>query len=239
MTVRTILKTTSLVALAFLAVGVAVAPASAGQKRQKPPTPQTVLYELTENMALDNLGNPTVRTATAALQGTARPGTPLCPAELLQLLVGYGLLNNTNEPCTVTAIGNDSVGLATGAGELWGTFAVVINLDNPVDAAELVVMTGAFRGTMQVLADASGQLPLIALSGGELTYETVLGVPAAAFGLTSATFNGIFRLPFVLPGEDVGSWRGPFYLGEAGMFKVKRHEYSLDSPTVRVEINWD
>ena len=37
------------------------------------------LYEVTENMSLDNLSMPTLRTATAALQGTAKLGSPLCP----------------------------------------------------------------------------------------------------------------------------------------------------------------
>ena len=34
------------------------------------------LYEVTENMSLDDLSMPTLRTATAALQGTAKLGSP-------------------------------------------------------------------------------------------------------------------------------------------------------------------
>ena len=41
------------------------------------------LYELTENMQLDNLQKPTLRTASAALLGTEDVGTPICPAALL------------------------------------------------------------------------------------------------------------------------------------------------------------
>src|SRR5678816_3834192 len=62
------------------------------------------LYEVTENMSLDNLSMPTLRTATAALQGTARLGSPLCPVDLIHLLAGLGLLTRTDKPCTVTAV---------------------------------------------------------------------------------------------------------------------------------------
>ena len=74
------------------------------------------LYEVTENMSLDNLSMPTLRTATAALQGTAKLGSPLCPVDLIQLLVGLGLLTRADKPCTVTAVGNDEISTETGSG---------------------------------------------------------------------------------------------------------------------------
>src|SRR5262249_40503156 len=46
-------------------------PASAGPG-------SATLYELTENMQLDTLSKPTLRTASAALQGMSNLGTPLC-----------------------------------------------------------------------------------------------------------------------------------------------------------------
>jgi hypothetical protein len=221
------------------------------------------LYELTENMGLDNLQNPTVRTAMAALQGTARSGSALCPPALVGLLRQLGLIHSTlspAKPCTVTAIGTDAIDLATGGGTLTGTFAVVVNADNQADGAELVVMEGDFAGNMQLLVDGNGSpLPLIAIpcSGpstcGTLTPKSVLGVPLAYLGyyfpgLTAemfppAAFGGIFRLPFV---QAHGSGKqkarrniDAFYLTDDGKtVKVKRDEMSLGMPTVRVEITF-
>ena len=220
------------------------------------------LYEVTENMSLDDLGAPTTRTATAALQGTAQLGSPLCPAELVNLLArapkdgGLGLLTSADKPCTITAIGSDEVDLATGAGSLEGGFAVVINLDNITDAPEFVVMTGQFKGNMQVLVDMSAnpptQLPLIALTDGTFEPQFVLGekiqpgVPI--FGLDPATFapasfSGVFRLPFALDrrGKRMRPHptRDAFYLGDRGqLIKVKPEEWSLGFPTVLVEIEF-
>ncbi|HEU5324131.1 MAG TPA: hypothetical protein VFX28_25235, partial [Methylomirabilota bacterium] len=156
--------------------------------------PDATLYELTENMLFDQRTH--VRTATAALQGTARAGSPLCPQVLLDQLLAAGLLRQQPARCTITALGSDAVDVSTGAGTLEGGFAVVVNLDNPVDAAELVVMTGSFTGAMQALVDARFQpLPLIQITGGVLTPEHVLGYPAAAFGIGPVPFGGVFRLP--------------------------------------------
>ena len=221
------------------------------------------LYELTENMGLDDLQNPTVRTAMAALQGTARSGSALCPTALVGLLRQLGLITavvSPAKPCTVTALGTDSIDLATGAGTLTGTFAVVVNADNQADGAELVVMEGDFAGNMQLLVDATGKpLPLIAIpcSGAgtcaTLTPRSILGVPLAYLGyyfpgLTAemfapSAFGGVFRLPFV---QTHGSGRHKVrrnvdgsYLTDAGKtVRVKREELSLGMPTVRVEITF-
>jgi hypothetical protein len=224
------------------------------------------LYEVTENMTLDNLSKPTLRSATAALQGMAKPGSPLCPADLIHLLAGLDLLSRGDKPCTVTAVGHDVVDTTTGSGKLDGTFAVVVNLDNTTDAAEFVVMTGTFNGSMQVLADTSvtppRQLPLINLNDGTFTPTDVLGVPIAAVGMicleptkkakkfcldpkdfAPASFTGVFRLPFMV---DRFGWRQraqsnseAFYLGDDGqLIRVKADERSLGFPTVRVEIDF-
>src|ERR1043166_9616042 len=97
------------------------------------------LYELTENMRLDNLSKPTLRTASAALQGTSVVGSPLCPAVLMGLLSMVGLPSGST--CTLTAFGEDGISLAGGNGSFTGAFAVVVNLDNAVAAPEFVVMT--------------------------------------------------------------------------------------------------
>jgi hypothetical protein len=224
------------------------------------------LYEVTENMTLDSLSKPALRSATAALQGTAKPGSPLCPADLIHLLAGLDLLSRGDKPCTVTALGSNDVDTTTGSGELDGTFAVVVNLDNTTDAAEFVVMTGTFNGSMQVVVDTSvnppRRLPLINLNNGTFTPTDVLGVPIPAVGMicleptkkvkkfcldpkdfAPASFTGIFRLPFMV---DRFGWRqraqpnrDAFYLGDDGqLIKVKPDERSLGSPTVRAEIEF-
>ncbi len=211
------------------------------------------LYELTENMGLNDLQHPTVRTAMAALQGTAKVGSALCPQALVQLLQGLGLLTSP-QPCTVTAIGTDEISLATGAGTLTGTFAVVINLDNPVDAAEFVVMEGTFAGNMQLLFNMTttppSALPLIAMPLGTLTPTSILGVPlayVAGLGLSPAQFppthfGGVFRLPFVMNNGKKEKPRrnaDAFYLNDDGRtVKVQKDELSLGWPTVRVEITF-
>ncbi len=151
------------------------------------------LYEVTENMSLDDLSMPTLRTATAALQGTAKLGSPLCPVDLVHLLVGLGLLTRADKPCSITAVGNDAIETATGSGSVDGTFAVVINLDNTTDAPEFVAMTGTFKGSMQVVIDTTAKpprtLPLINLNDGTFTPTDVLGFPISA--RSRATLLGI------------------------------------------------
>ena len=207
------------------------------------------LYELTENMRLDDLSAPSLRTASAALQGAAPVGTPICPSALVELLGTLGL--QTGTMCTITAFAEDTITLATGAGAFTGGFAVVVNADNAVDAPELVVMTGTFGAGMQILANADGNaLPLIQIMNGTVTPTDVLGVPVAYVGLyfkdvtpemfPAAPFTGIFRLPFVMhEGRRVKPPRNAdaFYLGDdGGLINIQRDETSLGYATVRVEI---
>jgi hypothetical protein len=238
--------------------------ASAHDGKSKPVDAK--LYEVTENMSLEpNVMAPTLRTATAALQGTAKLGSPLCPVDLIHLLFGLGLLTRADKPCTVTAVGNDAIETATGSGSVDGTFAVVINLDNATDSPEFVVMTGEFAGKMQVAVDTSvnppRQLPLINLTDGTFTPNEVFGVPINHIGMICleptksgtfcldparfgpAPFTGVFRLPFTV---DKRGWRHrahsskeAFYLGDQGqLIKVQPDERSLGFPTVRVEIDF-
>jgi hypothetical protein len=229
----------AIVGLASLALAGVPAAASAGG---------ATLYELTENMKLDDLTNPTLRTASAALQGTAQVGTGICPTALIALLQTLGL--PTGSSCAITAFAEDAISVQTGAGAFTGGFAVVVNTDNAADAPEMVVMTGEFQADMQVLADASGtMLPLIRISNGVVRPTYVLGVKVAdvgLFGLTPemfpvAAFGGVFRLPFAL--DESGNRKKPkkamdtFYLGDNGeLIRTRPDELSLGFATVRVEI---
>jgi hypothetical protein len=194
-----------------------------------------VLYELTENMAVSG----TSRTATASLQGWAKAGTPLCPDVLIDTLRSHGLVTDV-KTCSVTAVGSDAVDLTTGTGTLWGTFAVVLNLDNAVDPAEYVVMTGRFHGGMQLLG---ADVPLIQIPEGWFEIDDVLGYPAAAFGLGSVRFTGMFRLPFAPRpdgehGDGKAAKRG-YYLSDSGHIeKAHVDELALGAATVRVEVTF-
>jgi hypothetical protein len=233
----------AIVGLASLALAGVPAAASAGG---------ATLYELTENMKLDNLTKPTLRTASAALQGTSQIGTGICPTALIGLLQAIEL--PTGSSCAITAFATDKVSVETGAGTFEGGFAVVVNTDNAADAPEMVVMTGEFKADMQVVVDASGtMLPLIQISNGSVTPKNVLGVPVAYVGLLpvtppvtpemfpAAAFSGVFRLPFAL--DESGNKKKPgkamdtFYLGDNGeLIKTLKDELSLGFATVRVEI---
>ncbi|HXH83970.1 MAG TPA: hypothetical protein VNN07_13730 [Candidatus Tectomicrobia bacterium] len=188
-----------------------------------------VLYEVTENMQFTVNGAVVTRDAIASLQGTAKAGTPLCPTALLQFLLSQGWQVSTTE-CFITAVGQDSIDVATGAGAVSGTFAVVATFtgDNPVDAPEFVVQTGSFAGQMQ----QRGPLPIIDMTG----TMTITAGPAVPF-------VGVFRLPF--SNEPDGTFgpvvrgRDAFYLSDdLKRIVVKPTEYSLGFPTVRVEIQF-
>ena len=212
------------------------------------------LYEVTENMTLDDLSMPTLRSATAALQGTAKLGSPLCPVELVHFLAGLGLVTRTDKPCTVTAVGEDTIDTATGSGEVKGTFAVVVNVDNTTDSPEFVAMTGVFHGDMQVVVDMSAKppkpLPLINLTNGVFEPQKVLDFTIAQLPMLGldpakfapAPFTGVFRLPFTVERHvwrRAFTTRAAFYLGDRGqLIKVQPDERSLGFPTVRVEIDF-
>ncbi len=200
-------------------------------------------YELTEQMTFDGI----TRTGAGSLAGSARAGSALCPA----LLVTFQLVQ-AGAPCYVEATGHDTIDALSGAGELHAHVQVAIQGDNPVDAPEFVVLTGALDGTLQV-TDPDGRLIAI---GGTFVPETVLvpvpngdgsyslvPMPAGSFGLVSSDFAGTVRLPFVLgaDGKARKARRGEAakYLGDDGRpIPVRREEYSLGRATARFELNF-
>jgi hypothetical protein len=223
--------TWSLLGLMFLlfAMMVGPLPALAGG-------PDAILYEVTEDMYLkDAAGNSVAgvdtaarRSAVAQLSGWAKIGTPLCPA-YVRLIVPKA------KRCTVNATGADDLSLATGKGTLGGTYAVVVQGDNNVDAPEFVIMTGTFSGNADLSLSLSQQAPLGLITDG---VGTIDGYAEASF-----KFTGTFRLPFAL--DEVGRHRRvsreskAYYLDDHGYpVEVKDRERSLGIPTVRLEINF-
>jgi len=199
----------------LLALGFGLAPLGASAAPPVPPPGvDLLLYELTENMRLK--GKKLVRrTAVAALAGSVRAGTPLCPTAL-----GVDF-------CTVTGTGADNVNLSTGTGPVWGDLAVVVQDDNPVDGPEFVVMTARFSGTIDLSQAVLSGIPIGTIVG-KLKIKGGGEVP----------FSGVFRLPF-----DLGF--GPVYLVPGAgapcsfdLCPVESNELALDTPTVRFEITF-
>jgi hypothetical protein len=206
---------------------VAAAPAQAASN-------DAVFYELTENMSVEG----TTRIGNGSLMGDAKVGTPLCPDVLIKLLIDNHLIPGSS-PCNVVAYGEDRISLVDGSGTLSATVSVTVEMDNPVDAPEFVVMIGKLTGTMQIV-DPDNRL--IAMSG-TWNPESVLGYPASALGLGSATFTGKVRLPFVK--DEIGKHRKPrrseraYYLGDDGkLIRVHSKEESLGLATARFELDF-
>jgi hypothetical protein len=206
-----------------------------------------VLYELTEKAAFADFVRgsdgpvPTTRRGTSALQGKAKAGTPLCPEVLLDIVLpGLPFHIKETKRCVVTATGHSTLSLipsphGTLRGTITGDFAVVLNTKetNPTDAAELIVMTGTFRGAIEVtdpviITITSGTFHPTALIGG-------LAQPmlCTRLGICSATFTGKFRLPFRIHHEAV-------YKKDSGhVVPVLADERALGEPTVRLEVTFD
>ena len=146
------LTTRMVAALSLMGFAVAGVPALASAKspKQSPPPPAAdgtaTLYELTENMKVVQRNKRkqmpvSRRIATSALSGLASPGSPLCP--ILDPPSG-----GEQPPCVVNVQGMDNISLLTGLGTFQGTFATVMQGDNPVDGPEAVVLRGQFTGQM-------------------------------------------------------------------------------------------
>jgi hypothetical protein len=198
------------VLLFLFAVAIGPEPASAAD---------ATLYELIENMSIVRHGAEEHRLGWAALAGTARPGTLLCPSDPL----------DPGRPCTIHATGTSNVKVATGEGTFRGDFAVVVQGDNDVDGPEVVILTGDFSGVMDFSPAFLGGQP----------YGLVHGTVGVANRAEHAPFTGIFHLPFV-PRNDPE--RKPHYLQFTGLrpngavVRVRSDEKALGQPTVKFEI---
>lgn len=237
------------------------------QAKPAPGANQAFLYELSENATLLNyLGHvllpdptgtsltglidsqtgstvipdvvPATRNAVSELQGYASYPSPLCPANAL-------VTNPKSDTCTVTATGANSVTLVNGSqptgGAVWGTFDVVIQLDNSVDSPEWPLVTGAFYGTITFgqpgvpIGSANG---FFVIGGQVSNARACIGA-----SLTCLPFTAKFRQPFAVSekGDHVKPRRGndAFYLLDNGKLqRVKQDERAVGWPTVRFEVNF-
>ena len=192
----------------------------------------TRLYEVTETVHFGANGmTVTSRDAVAILMGFAPVGTPLCPAEAL-------VTNPAARTCTVTGRGQDSVSLATGTGDVWGTFAVVVNApgNSAVHVPDLPLMTGTFKGTNDLSPAVLRGVPLGSIRG---TF-VIDNDPSK----TPIPFTGTFRLPFALDltggvKEPENEQEDAYYLSDDGtLTRVRSYERSLGFPSVRLEVKF-
>ncbi|PYN82878.1 MAG: hypothetical protein DMD97_00120 [Candidatus Rokuibacteriota bacterium] len=188
--------------LSLLAVAVGPSPAAAAD---------AALYEVFENMAMVRRDGHDYREGWAALMGTARPGTLLCPLAVR---------------CEIHSLGSSRVDVATGKGTFSGYLTVVVQGDNPADGPEATVLTGRFGGSMDFSP---------ALVFGK-PYGTVVGT--VTVGSVSSGFTAVFHLPFAFPDDPT---KTPYYLTftgpqPSGVVPVGDAERALGEPMVKFEI---
>ena len=179
--------------------------------------PNAVLYELTENLKLKPLATGH-RVASSALMGTVAAGTAICPLPV---------------ECAITAMGFDNINTATGKGPIAGTFAVVVQGDNPVDGPELVILQGEFSGKIDLSLASVG---LGSLTNGKWSARGVKGGPLAGLRL-HGSLTGTFRLPFQVAPGVAADMLNPL-VSPPDVVLVQDNELSLGVPTVRLEVDF-
>ena len=202
-------------------------------------TAQASFYELTENMRLVGRGKPR-RVAQSALVGTAQLGSPMCPTALVQAV------SPSAQFCTITAIGEDDINLATGLGPFDAKLTVVVQGDNPVDPPEFVVAKMRVSGRMDFSPAILNGLP----------YGTVKGrLHIIGSDADPVPFVGVFRLPFLgstatrgaicpltpnanpnLPQDLVYVDSGSTGALDGICLDIKQNELSLGWPAVRFDL---
>ena len=213
--------------LLLLALMLGPFPALAGERIRRPVVSNSdaTLYEVTETVRFDTAAglSVTLRDAIATLMGSAKLGTPLCPAVVL-------LTNTAVQTCEISGQGQDSVSLATGLGPVWGKFAVLINAPGNSDdhVPDLPVLTGTFAGDVDLSPAVRAQIPLGYLRNGKLVIDQTGQV---------ISFAGTFRLPFNR--SDDGGRKSDFYLADDGTpIPVRLYERDLGFPLVRLEVTF-
>jgi hypothetical protein len=199
-----------------------------------------VLYELTESMRIMGANKAVKRAATAALAGWAELGTPVCPKSLATTL---GISR-----CTVNVKAINRINLKTGKGPLDGTFEVVVQDQNDIDAAEVGVLSGTLDGSMDLSSAVTEHTPWGTVTGA-WSADGVRGGPLANTRNLRGTFSGVFRLPLVVTdppdcADDEGDTsrcrrvsKPSYVMADGSLYELKPVEYSLGVPTVRLEIN--
>lgn len=258
-TILVLLLAMTPVAADYAVAEVAVGPPVPAWDNKEVPVPfDAVLYETTENLNLRALKKQERRKATSALLGFARKGSALCP-EALVLAAKLGA-----DFCTLNATGSDNISLETGLGTFNGDVEVTVQevVDKTTgqitpDSPEVVIAKGRFSGKMDFspaivgVPDGNGGTMKLPLG----TVEGFLSLDRFA---KMVPFQGVFRLPFLLPPvagqlcvdpNDPLKFdpNAPLYIVDLetfvgsppfGVACVANNEMAIGYPTVRFEISF-
>jgi len=188
------------------------------------PTParavDVVLYEVTEAVRLGKGGS--FKSSKATLAGMAAPGTVLCPVWLAT--------QPQIEMCTVTV---NAIGRAddnTGIGPVTGTFDILMQDANNIDAPEIVIMRGSLSGMLDLSPAFVDKKPHGTVTGEFTAHgvaETVLAGHRAR-----GRFDGTFRLPFRSNG------RPSYMMDDGSVIPVQPMEFMLGGAMVRIELTF-
>src|SRR5581483_4162069 len=110
-----------------------------------------VLYELTESQRIVNR-KVVKRTDASALAGWIAAGSPICPDQIAQK-------HGTARACYVNVKATNRLNESTGTGPVSGTFDVLIQDKNVVDAPEVVVISGSLSGQMDLSPAVLNNVP--------------------------------------------------------------------------------
>jgi hypothetical protein len=214
----------------------------AGDRDEATGTTGVTLYEVSERVTFDEVQGVILRNATSPLQGFAALGTPLCPSALL---ISVPQMRS----CTLIATGTDSVSTLTGTGPVSGTFDVVVNApgNSSVHVPDLAVISGTFRGTVDLSLAVLHHVPLGSITGSFTITRTADPATGMLENLSQPVvlpFTGTFRMPFKLgaQGRFERSERNhaAFYLSDdlRTIMPVKAFEHSTGFPDVRLEVSF-
>jgi hypothetical protein len=168
------------------------------------------------------------RKATATLVGTVEAGSTFCPKKL-------------NAPfCYLTILASNDISLTSGRGPVEGDFWVVMQLDNPVDGAEGVILKGTlFNGRVDLSPTLQSPIPIpVGFLSGQWEVKGVREGPLEGYD-AGGTVQGTFQLPFVFPPlfPDPSYVISPTAFPGPGCCEaVLPTEFSLGIPTVRLEL---
>ncbi len=202
-------------------------------------SPGATLYEVSERVKFDAVKGMIRRDAVSPLLGSADLGSPLCPDSLAVAFPGM-------TDCTVMGTGKDAVSLATGLGPVSGTFFVVINAkgNSSVHVPDLPVISGTFRGDIDLSLAVQGLAPTGFLNNGELRILKVdqKNIPALKPLVgESILFTGVFRLPVgdrelgITPADPANA----YYITDLGAaVPVRQDQRAIGFPTVKLEVTF-
>jgi hypothetical protein len=188
-----------------------------------PPASDVVMYEVTE--AVGSKGNGTTggfKSSQATLAGVAKTGTPPCPAEIANVAMSG---------CWVVVRATGRADDLTGIGPFVGSFEVVVQDKNVVDAPEVVVLRGHVGGDMDLSPAFQQGKPLGTVTG---TYALKGVQNTVMAGRTiKGNYTGRFRLPHTVAGQAT------YMLDDLlTNIAVDPAEYVLGYPAVKLEVTF-